>query len=137
MRHPPRFALSAVDGTVALAAGALLPVVTAQGAVPARPVEYFATGRRGAGFRGAVRITDHAAAVSGRSLVFDVAGGRMAAQGRSAGRARSGTTVTAVNESRSGSPGSGASVGAGFVASGPGANAAPTTPARTVSSTSS
>ncbi|MGQ4336323.1 cellulase family glycosylhydrolase, partial [Streptomyces hayashii] len=127
MRHPPRSALLAVAGTVALVAGALLPVVTAQGAAPACTVEYSVTGQWDAGFQGAVKITNNAAAVNGWNLAFDFANGQKVTQGWSARWSQSGTTVTAVNESWNGSLGSGASVSAGFVASRSGANAVPTT----------
>ncbi|MGW2619145.1 cellulase family glycosylhydrolase [Streptomyces sp. NPDC001500] len=127
MRHPPRSALLAVAGTVALVTGALLPVVTAQGAAPACTVEYSVTSQWDAGFQGAVKITNNAAAMSGWSLAFDFANGQKVTQGWSAKWSQSGTTVTAVNESWNGSLGSGASVSAGFVASRSGANAVPTT----------
>lgn len=127
MRHPPRSALLAVAGTVALVAGALLPVVTAQGAAPACSVEYSVTGQWDAGFQAAVKITNNAAAMSSWSLAFDFANGQKVTQGWSAKWSQSGTTVTAANESWNASLGSGESVSAGFVASRSGANAVPTT----------
>ncbi|RZU23621.1 cellulose-binding domain-containing protein [Streptomyces sp. BK239] len=127
MRHPPRSVLLAVSGTVALVAGALLPVVTAQGAAPARTVEYSVTGRWDAGFQASVKVTDNAAAVNGRSLSFDLANGQKVTQGWNAKWPRSGATVTAANESCNGSLGAGASVTTGFVASRAGANAVPVT----------
>jgi hypothetical protein len=81
MRHPPRSVLLAVAGTAAPVAGVLSPVVTAQGAAPACPGEYSVTGQWDTGFQGAVRITDNAAAMSGRSLAFDFTGGQNVTQG--------------------------------------------------------
>ncbi|MFG2574957.1 cellulase family glycosylhydrolase [Streptomyces sp. NPDC048481] len=127
MRHPPRSVFSAVAGTAALVAGALLPVVTAQGAAPACTVEYSVTGQWDAGFQASVKITNNAAAVNGWSLAFDFANGQKITQGWSAEWSQSGTTATAANESWNGSLGSGAGVSAGFVASRSGANAVPTT----------
>ncbi|WP_333741844.1 cellulose-binding domain-containing protein, partial [Streptomyces sp. IBSBF 2806] len=125
MRHPARSALLAAAGTVALVAGALLPVVTAQGAASACTVEYSVTGQWDAGFQGAVTITNNSAAVTGWSLAFDFANGQKVTQGWSAKWSQSGTTVTAVNESWNGSLPSGASVSAGFVASRSGTNTVP------------
>ncbi|WP_340374753.1 cellulase family glycosylhydrolase [Streptomyces sp. SS7] len=127
MRHPPRSILLAVAGTVALGAGAALPVMTAQGATPACTVEYSVTGQWDAGFQGAVRITNNAAAVNSWTLTFDFANGQKVTQGWSAKWSQSGTAVTAVNESWNGSLGTGASVDAGFVASKGATNAVPTT----------
>ncbi|MFE6822412.1 cellulose binding domain-containing protein [Streptomyces sp. NPDC057690] len=127
MRHPPRSVLLAVAGTVALVAGALLPVVTAQGAVPACTVEYSVTGQWDTGFQAAVKITNNAAALSSWNLTFDFADGQKVTQGWSAKWSQSGTTVTAANESWNGSLGTGASVSAGFIASTSKTNAAPTT----------
>ncbi|MDX3577086.1 cellulose binding domain-containing protein [Streptomyces sp. FL07-04A] len=126
MRHPPRSVLLAVAGTVALVAGALLPVVTAQGAAPSCTVEYSVTGQWDTGFQGAVKVTNNAAAMSGWSLAFDFADGQKVTQGWNAKWSQSGATVTAANESWNGSLGAGASVSAGFIASKTGANAVPT-----------
>jgi hypothetical protein len=125
MRHPPRSVLLAVAGTAALVAGALSPVVTAQGAAPARTVEYTVTGQWDTGFQGAVRITDNAADMSGWSLAFDFTGGQKVTRGWNAEWSRSGATVTAVNESWNGSLGAGASVSVGLIASKSGVNAVP------------
>ncbi|MFJ4691185.1 cellulase family glycosylhydrolase [Streptomyces sp. NPDC088766] len=127
MRNPPRSVLLAVAGTVALALGATLPVVTAQGATPACTVEYSVTGQWDAGFQGAVKVTNHAAAISGWSLSFDFADGQKVTQGWNAKWSQSGTAVTAVNESYNGALGTGASVDAGFIATKSVANAVPTT----------
>ncbi|MFI7500070.1 cellulase family glycosylhydrolase [Streptomyces sp. NPDC049687] len=128
MRHPPRSILSAVAGTFALGTGLTLPVMTAHGATPACTVEYSVTSQWDAGFQGAVRITNNAAALSSWSLTFDFANGQKVTQGWSAKWSQSGTTVTGANESWNGSLGAGASVDAGFVASKPGAaNAVPAT----------
>ncbi|MFJ1736624.1 cellulose binding domain-containing protein [Streptomyces sp. NPDC088254] len=127
MRHPPRSVLLAVAGTAALVAGALLPVVAAQGAAPVRTVEYSVTGQWDAGFQASVRVTDNAAAVNGWSLSFDFTNGRKVTRGWNAKWSRSGVTVTAANESCNGALGTGASVTAGFVASRTGADALPVT----------
>ncbi|MFF8194943.1 cellulose binding domain-containing protein [Streptomyces bobili] len=111
----------------ALALGASLPVMTAQGATPVRTVEHSVTGQWDAGFQGAVKVTDHTAALSGRSLTFDFTDGQKITQGWTARWSPSGTTVTATNESRNGTPGTGVSVSAGFTATKPGADAVPTT----------
>ncbi|MDX3799907.1 cellulose-binding domain-containing protein, partial [Streptomyces sp. AK04-3B] len=125
MRHPPRSVLLAFAGTAALVAGALLPVVTAQGAAPACTVEYSVTSQWDTGFQGAVKITNNTAAVSSWSLAFDFAGGQKVTQGWNAKWSQTGTTVTAANESWNGSLGTGASVSAGFIASKAGVNAVP------------
>lgn len=126
MRHLSRSVLLAVAGSGALVAGALLPVVTAQGATPSCTVEYAVTGQWDAGFQGAVKITNNAAAMSGWSLSFDFSNGQKVTQGWSATWSQSATTVTAVNEGWNGSLGTGASVSAGFIASKTGTNAVPT-----------
>ncbi|MFI1733310.1 cellulase family glycosylhydrolase [Streptomyces acidicola] len=126
MRHPPRSGLLLVAAAVALVGTAVAPVVTASGAAPACTVEYSVTSRWDAGFQGAVKITNNQAALSGWSLAFDLTGGQKVTQGWSARWSQSGTTVTAANESWNGSLGSGASVSAGFIASGPGSDAVPT-----------
>ncbi|MEU1176931.1 cellulase family glycosylhydrolase [Streptomyces sp. NPDC005820] len=126
MRHPPRSILLAVAGTVALGTGVTVPVMTAQGATPACTVEYSVTGQWDAGFQGAVRITNNAAAVTSWSLTFDFANGQKVTQGWSAKWSQTGTTVTAANESWNGSLGTGASVDAGFIASKGTTNAVPT-----------
>ncbi|MFI1708132.1 cellulase family glycosylhydrolase [Streptomyces griseoruber] len=127
MRHPPRSILLAVAGTVALGTGVTLPVMTAQGATPACTVEYSVTGQWDAGFQGAVRITNNAAAVSSWTLTFDFANGQKVTQGWSAKWSQSGTAVTVANESWNGSLGTGVSVDAGFIASKGATNAVPTT----------
>ncbi|WP_416977450.1 cellulase family glycosylhydrolase [Streptomyces sp. T028] len=126
MRHPPRSLFLAVAGTVALGTGVTLPVMTAHGATPACTVEYSVTGQWDAGFQGAVRITNNAAAVSGWTLTFDFANGQQVTQGWSAKWSQSGTTVSAANESWNGSLGTGASVDAGFIASKGATNSVPT-----------
>ncbi|MEU0676520.1 cellulase family glycosylhydrolase [Streptomyces sp. NPDC006172] len=127
MRHPPRSVLLAFAGTAALVAGALLPVVTAQGAAPACTVEYSVTGQWDAGFQTSVKVTNNAAAVNGWSLSFDFANGQKVTQGWNAKWSQSNATVTAANESYNGALATGASVTAGFVASRAGANAVPVT----------
>ncbi|EFF93969.1 cellulose 1,4-beta-cellobiosidase, partial [Streptomyces sp. e14] len=119
MRHPPRSALLAVVGAVALLGSVVVPAVTAQGATPVCTVQYSVAGQWDTGFQGTVRITDNSAALTGWSLTFDFPGGQEVTQGWNAKWSQSGATVTAVNESWNGSLGSGASVDAGFLASGP------------------
>lgn len=126
MRHPPRSVLLAVAGAVALLGSVTVPVVTASGAAPACTVEYSVTSQWDTGFQGAVTITNNTAAVSSWSLGFDFAGGQKLTQGWNATWSQSGTTVTAANESYNGSPATGASVSAGFIASSSGSNAVPT-----------
>lgn len=77
--------------------------------------------------QGTVKVTDHTAAMSGRSLTFDFTDGQKVTPGWTAKWSRSGTTVTATNESHNGTLGTGASAGAGITATKPGAGAAPTT----------
>lgn len=125
-RHPPRSVLLAVAGAVALLGSVTVPVVTASGAAPACTVEYSVTSQWDTGFQGAVTITNNTAAVSSWSLGFDFAGGQKLTQGWNATWSQSGTTVTAANESYNGSPATGASVSAGFIASSSGSNAVPT-----------
>ncbi|MCF3136597.1 cellulose-binding domain-containing protein, partial [Streptomyces olivochromogenes] len=125
MRHPPRSVLPAVTGAVALVGAALVPVVSASGATPACTVEYSVTGQWDTGFQAAVKVTNHSAPLSGWRLTFDFAGGQKVTQGWSAKWSQSGTTVTAANESWNASLGTGASVGAGFLGSWSGSNAAP------------
>jgi hypothetical protein len=126
MRHPPRSVLLAVVGAVALVGTVTLPVVTASGATSVRSVEYSVTGQWGGGFQGSVDITNNTAAVSSWSLTFDFAGGQELRRGWNATWSQSGTTVTAANESHNGSPATGASVSAGFIASRSSGNAVPT-----------
>ncbi|MHA5047222.1 cellulase family glycosylhydrolase [Streptomyces sp. SD15] len=126
MRHPPRSGLLVVGAAVALVGTAIAPVVTASGAAPACTVEYSVTSQWDTGFQGAVSITNNMAALSSWSLTFDFTGGQKVTQGWTAKWSQSGTTVTAANESWNGSLGSGSSVGAGFLASWSGSNAAPT-----------
>lgn len=126
MRHPPRSGLLLVAAAVALVGTAVAPVVTASGAAPVCSVEYSVTSRWDAGFQGAVEITNNQAALSSWRLTFDLTGGQEVTQGWSARWSQTGTTVTAANESWNGSLGSGASVSAGFIASGPGSDAVPT-----------
>ncbi|MFF9767995.1 cellulase family glycosylhydrolase [Streptomyces sp. NPDC014636] len=127
MRHPPRSVLLAAAGAVALVASVVVPVVSAQGATPACTVEYAVTGQWADGFQGSVRITNNQAALTGWRLTFDFAGGQKVTQGWNGKWSQSGTTVTAANESWNGTLGTGASVGAGFLASWAGSNAVPTT----------
>ncbi|MGW4733787.1 cellulose binding domain-containing protein [Streptomyces shenzhenensis] len=127
MRHPPRSVLLAITGAVALLGTALVPAVSASGATPACTVEYSVTSQWDSGFQGAVTITNNMAALSSWSLSFDFAGGQQVTQGWNAEWSQSGTTVTAANESWNGSLPTGASVGAGFLASWSGSNAVPTT----------
>uniref|UniRef100_UPI002FDB9EAE cellulose-binding domain-containing protein n=1 Tax=Streptomyces sp. IBSBF 3136 TaxID=2903524 RepID=UPI002FDB9EAE len=126
MRHPPRSVLLATAGAFALVSGAVVPVVTAEGATPACTVEYAVTGQWDNGFQGSVKITNNQAALNGWKLTFDFAGGQKVTQGWNAKWSQSGTTVTAGNESWNGSLGTGASTSAGFLASWSGANAVPT-----------
>lgn len=125
MRHPPRSVLLAVTGAVALVGAALVPVVSASGATPACTVEYSVTGQWDTGFQAAVKVTNHSVPLNGWSLTFDFANGQRLTQGWSAKWSQSGTTVTAANESWNSSLGTGASVGAGFIGSWSGSNAAP------------
>lgn len=126
MRHPPRSVLLAAAGAVALLGSVLVPVVTAQGAIPACTVEYAVTGQWDSGFQGSVKVTNNQAALSSWKLTFDFAGGQQVTQGWNAEWSQSGTTVTAANESYNGSLGTGASVSAGFLASWSGNNPVPT-----------
>lgn len=103
-----------------------MPAVTAQAALPACTVEHSVTGQWDNGFQGAVKVTDNSAPVSSWNLTFDFSGGQKVDQGWNAAWSRSGTTVTAADESWNGSPATGASVSAGFLASWSGSNAAPT-----------
>ncbi|MFE5401543.1 cellulose binding domain-containing protein [Streptomyces sp. NPDC056580] len=125
MRHPPRSVLLAVAGATTLLGGALVPVVTAEGATPACTVEYAVTSQWDNGFQSSVRITNNQAAMSSWKLTFDFAAGQKVTQGWNAKWSQSGSTVTASNESWNGGLGSGASVGAGFLASWSGGNAVP------------
>ncbi|WP_155057450.1 cellulase family glycosylhydrolase [Streptomyces blattellae] len=127
MRHPPRSGvLLVLSAAAALVGTAIAPVVTASGATPACTVEYTVTSQWDTGFQGGVTITNNMAAVSGWHLTFDFAGGQQVSQGWNAKWSQSGTTVTAVNESWNGTLATGASVSAGFIASGSGSTAAPT-----------
>lgn len=123
MRHPPRSVLLSVTGAVALVTSAVVPVASAREAASARTVEYTVTGRWAVGFQGSVRITNDQAAPSTWKLIFDSAGGRHVTQGWGAQWSRSGTTVTAADETWNGTLGTGASTGAGFPASWPGGGA--------------
>ncbi len=120
MRHPPRSVLLSVTGAVALVTSAVVPVASAREATPARTVEYTVTGQWAAGFQGSVRITNDQAAPSTWKRTFGSAGGRHVTQGRGARWSRSGTTVTAADETWNGTLGTGASAGAGFPGSWPG-----------------
>ncbi|MER6027721.1 cellulose binding domain-containing protein [Streptomyces sp. NPDC001851] len=126
MRHPPRSVLLTAAGAVALVGSVLVPVVSAHGAAPACTVEYTVTNQWAGGFQGSVSITNHQAALAGWTLTFDFPGGQKVTRGWNAEWSQSGTTVTAGNESYNGSLGTGASVSAGFLASWPGSNVAPT-----------
>jgi endoglucanase len=117
-RHPPRSVLLAVAGATTLLGSVSVSAVTASGATPACTVEYSVTSQWDTGFQGAVTITNNTAAVSGWSLTFDFAGGQKLNQGWNARWSQSGTTVTAANESYNGALATGASVSAGFLASG-------------------
>ncbi|WP_444875835.1 cellulose binding domain-containing protein [Streptomyces turgidiscabies] len=66
---------------------------------------------------GSARITNNLAALSSWHLALDFGAGQELTQGWTAAWFRSGTTVTAAGESNNGSPGTGARVSAGFVAS--------------------
>ena len=70
-------------------------------------------------------ITNNTAAVSRWSLTFCFAGGQKLNQGRNAEWSRSGTTVTAADQSYSGALATGLSVGAGFLGSWSGSNPSP------------
>ncbi|WP_210584938.1 cellulase family glycosylhydrolase [Streptomyces sp. GESEQ-35] len=127
MRHPPRSGLLLVlSAAVALVGTAIAPVVTASGATPACTVEYAVTSQWDTGFQGGVTITNNTAAVRSWSLTFDFAGGQQVGQGWNAKWSQSGTSVTATNESYNGVLATGASVSAGFIASGSGSSAVPT-----------
>ncbi|MFF4841046.1 cellulose binding domain-containing protein [Streptomyces collinus] len=126
MRHPPRSVLLATAGALALVSGAVVPVVTAEGATPACTVEYAVTGQWDNGFQGSVKITNNQAATDSWKLTFDFAGGQKVTQGWNAKWLQSGTTVTAASESWNGTLGTGASTTAGFLASWSGTNAVPT-----------
>ncbi|MFB7508709.1 cellulose binding domain-containing protein, partial [Streptomyces broussonetiae] len=121
MRHPPRSVLLSTVG-----AGALVPVVSAQGATPACTVEYSVTNQWAGGFQGSVTITNNASALSSWRLAFDFADGQQVTRGWNATWSQSGATVTAANESYNGSLGSGARVTTNFLGSWAGSNAAPT-----------
>lgn len=125
MRHPPRLPLLVAGAALALAASAIAPVGTASAAAPACTVEYSVTSQWDAGFQGAVKITNNTAALSSWSLSFDLAGGQKVSQGWNAKWSQSGRTVTAANENWNGALSSGASISAGFLASGSGSTAAP------------
>ncbi|MEU1400791.1 cellulose binding domain-containing protein [Streptomyces sp. NPDC005728] len=127
MRHPPRSVLLTAAGAVALLGGVGVPVVTAEGATPACTVEYAVTSQWDSGFQGSVKITNNQAALNSWQLTFDFAGGQQVTQGWNAKWSRSGTTVTAANESWNGALATGASVSAGFLASWSGSNTVPTT----------
>jgi hypothetical protein len=73
-----------------------------------------------------VTITDNTAAVCSWSLTFDFAGGQKLSQGWNAEWFRSGTTVTASDQSYNGALATGASVSAGFLGSWSGSNPSPT-----------
>lgn len=118
MRHPPRSVLLAAAGAVALVGSMTIPVVTAQGATPACSVEYSVTGQWDTGFQAAVTFTNNTAALSSWNLSFDLADGQKVTQGWNAKWSQSGTTVTADNESWNGTAAAGASISAGFLASG-------------------
>ncbi|MYX99048.1 cellulase family glycosylhydrolase [Streptomyces sp. SID486] len=125
MRHPPRSVLSVIAGAVALFASAIVPVVSAQGATTACTVEYAVTGQWADGFQGSVRITNDSSPLTGWTLRFDFPGGQRVTQGWNGRWSQSGTTVTVADESWNGTLGTGASVSAGFLASGSGSTAQP------------
>lgn len=124
MRHPPRSVLLAVASAAALLGTALVPVVSASGATSARTVRYTVGGQWDTGFRASVTVTNDRAAPNGRSLGFGLPDGRRITRGWSARWSRSGTAVTATNESWYGAPVTGAA--AGVPGSWPGTNAVPT-----------
>ncbi len=129
MRHPPPSVLLAVACDVDPVAGSTPSAVTAEGAAPARTVEYSVTGQWDAGLRAAVRNTDHVAALSSWSPTLDFVDGRPVTRGWNAWGPQSGASVTAANESSDGSLGTGTSTGvrvgvdvsAGFLATKAGA----------------
>lgn len=124
MRHPPRSVLLAVASAAALLGAALAPVVSASGATSARTVRYTVGRQWGTGFQASVTITNDRTAPNGRSLGCGLPDGRRITRGRSARWSRSGTAVTAANESWNGAPATGAA--AGFPCSRSGTNAVPT-----------
>ncbi|GAA4918644.1 cellulose binding domain-containing protein [Streptomyces coeruleoprunus] len=142
MRHPPRFSIL-LAGAALTAAGALLgPVGTASAgtasvadsapasamaaAAPVCTVEYTTVSQWAGGFQGSVTVTNNGSALTGWSLGFDFAAGQRVTQGWGARWSQSGTSVTAANESWNGTLATGGSVTAGFIASFPGSNPAPT-----------
>jgi len=74
---------------------------------------------------GSARITNNLAVLCSWQLALDFGAGQEFTQGWTAAWSKSSTTVTAAGESSNGSPGTGASVGAGFVASRSGSNPVP------------
>ncbi|MGW2684082.1 cellulose binding domain-containing protein [Streptomyces sp. NPDC001414] len=124
MRHPPRSVLLAVASAAALLGTALAPVVSASGATSARTVRYTVGGQWDTGSQASVTVTNDRTAPIGRSLGCGLPDGRRIMRGWSARWSRSGTAVTAANESWKGAPATGAA--AGFPRSWPGTNAVPT-----------
>ncbi|MFD9500064.1 cellulase family glycosylhydrolase [Streptomyces sp. NPDC060035] len=128
MRHPPhlshlyRLLLGAVLATAGTVAA---PMVTASGSAPACTVEYSTVSQWDGGFQGSVTLTDLGAASSGWSLGFDLPGNRTVTQGWNARWSQSGSAVTAASESWNGTLANGASITAGFLASGAGSGSTP------------
>ncbi|MET7368847.1 cellulose binding domain-containing protein [Streptomyces sp. NPDC005566] len=128
MRHPPhlshlfRLLLGAVLATAGLVAA---PMVPASGSAHGRTVEHSTVSQRDSGSQRSVTLTDLDAASSGRTLGFDLPRGRTVTQGRNARWSQSGSVITAANESWNGTLANGASVTAGFLATGVGSGSTP------------
>ncbi|MFI6333903.1 glycoside hydrolase family 6 protein [Streptomyces sp. NPDC050535] len=118
-------ALAMVAGTAG-AAAAVIPVDVGVAAVPCS-VDYKVQSQWGAGFTGAVTVTNNSAAKSSWAVKWSYAGNQQVTSGWNAKISQSGTAVTAANESYNASLPSGGSVSFGFNASYSGTNALPTT----------
>ncbi|MFJ4833077.1 glycoside hydrolase family 6 protein [Streptomyces sp. NPDC088747] len=118
-------ALAMVAGTAGAAAAAI-PADVGVAAIPCS-VDYKVQSQWGAGFTGAVTITNNSAAKSSWAVKWSYAGNQQVTSGWNAKLSQSGTAVTAANESYNASLPSGGSVSFGFNASYSGTNALPTT----------
>ncbi|MFE6485778.1 glycoside hydrolase family 6 protein, partial [Streptomyces sp. NPDC057757] len=118
-------ALAMIAGTAGAAAAAI-PADVGVAAIPCS-VDYKVQSQWGAGFTGAVTITNNSAAKSSWAVKWSYAGNQQVTSGWNAKLSQSGTAVTAANESYNASLPSGGSVSFGFNASYSGTNALPTT----------
>ncbi|MFC9860247.1 MULTISPECIES: cellulase family glycosylhydrolase [unclassified Streptomyces] len=129
MRHPPhlphvrhlfRLLLGAVLTTAGIVVG---PVAPASGSAPVCTVEYTAANQWDGGFQGAVTLTNLGPSVGSWDLKFALPGNGTVTGGWNARWSQSGRAVTASNETWNATLATGASVMAGFLVSGSGAEA--------------